>query len=164
MPRNHFRLLKEAGYLYDSSWHPACLPHRPWDCFKRKSPFLRWGIVEIPISTLAGVPISWIWMRNGGLWLAKWGVYYNWIFQRPAVFYLHSWEFEALPVVAGLPNYIIHKTGSEFLNAVQAMIGYFKSRGFHFQRLDCVAENLGRVSKVSRTGCPPVSIRRVLLI
>jgi len=137
---DHFLLLNKAGYRYDSSLHPALLPHQPFNLFKSQSPFHREAIVEIPISTLGGLPVSWVCMRNGGRWLAQLAVYYNRMFNRHAVLYFHSWEFEPLPAVKGLPTFVTRRTGDEFLNMVAEFIVYFRNRGFVFDRMDRLAD------------------------
>ncbi len=137
---DHFKMLKEAGYKYDSSVHAALLPGQFFNVFRPKSIFGSEGIVEIPISTLGIFPISWVWFRNSGSWLAKLGVQYNQLFRRPVVFYLHSWEFESLPSARGLPRYITRKTGIEFLNMVAEFIDYLRERGFSFNLMDELAD------------------------
>ena len=137
---DHFLFLNQAGYRYDSSLHPAFLPHQPFNLFRSKSLFLKGAVVEIPISTLGGLPVSWVWMRNTGLWLGRLAVYYNRVFNRPAVFYLHSWEFEPLPSVRGLPVFMTRRTGDEFLNMVAEFINTSKDRGFLFDRMDRLAD------------------------
>ena len=137
--KDHFAALKHAGYRYDSSFHPALLP-RPFDLFKSSAPFLVDGVVEIPISTLAGVPVSWVVMRNIGLWLARLAVYYNRLRTRDVVFYFHSWEFEPLPSVDGLPKYVTRATGSEFLGMLTTLVLEFQGEGFLFCRMDEMAD------------------------
>jgi peptidoglycan/xylan/chitin deacetylase (PgdA/CDA1 family) len=134
--KDHFLLLKKAGYQYDSSLHPALLPHRPFDLFKSESPFDVDGVVEVPISTLAGLPVSWVFMRNSGLWLARLAVYYNRLRGRDVVLYFHSWDFEPLPAVRGLPRYVTRATGRDFLAMIANLIIEFKKKAFHFCRMD----------------------------
>jgi len=134
--RDHFLLLKGAGYQYDSSLHPALLPHRPFDVFKSKSPFSVDGVVEIPISTLAGLPVSWVFMRNLGVWLARWAVSYNRMLARDLVLYFHSWDFEPLPAVPGLPRYVTRATGRDFLAMMAKLIIEFQKKGFSFCRME----------------------------
>jgi peptidoglycan/xylan/chitin deacetylase (PgdA/CDA1 family) len=140
MSGDHFDLLRRAGYVYDSSFHPALLPHQPLNVFLSSSPFEKEGIVEIPVSTLAGLPVSWICMRNCGAWLAKAAVYYNRLFQRNAVFYLHSWEFERLPDVPKLPRLAVRRAGAEFSNMIEKMVRYLQSRGFVFAQMKRLAD------------------------
>ena len=140
MSQDHFELLRQAGYRYDSSLHPALLPHQPLNVFRRKYPFAREGVVEIPVTTLAGLPVSWIWMRNCGPWLPKAAVYYNRIFGRDAVLYLHSWEFEPLPALPHLPRWIVRRTGKEFLNMLEAFVRHFQRKGFIFDQMRRLAD------------------------
>lgn len=137
---DHFLLLRNAGYRYDSSIHPAFLPHQPLGLFKSKSLFHREAVVEIPISTLGGLPVSWVWMRNSGVWLARLAVHYNRLFNRHAVFYLHSWEFEPLPSMKGLPAFVTRKTGTEFVNMLETFITGLKNRGFSFGHMNGLAD------------------------
>jgi peptidoglycan/xylan/chitin deacetylase (PgdA/CDA1 family) len=137
---DHFALVREAGYRYESSVHPALLPNQPLSVFQARAPFENGGVIEIPLSALAGLPVSWIWMRNSGAWLAKAAVYYNRLFGRDAVFYLHSWEFEALPAVPKLPRAVVRRTGAEFLNMVDGLVCYFQSKGFVFEPMRRLAD------------------------
>ncbi len=138
--KDHFMMLREAGYQYDSSLHPALLPHRPLDLFKSKAPFRVDGVVEIPISTLAGIPVSWVFMRNSGLWLARLAVHYNRLLARAAVLYFHSWDFEPLPSVQGLPRYVTRATGEDFLAMIAKFIVEFQRKGFLFCRMHELAD------------------------
>jgi peptidoglycan/xylan/chitin deacetylase (PgdA/CDA1 family) len=140
MSQDHFTLVSEAGYRYDSSVHPALLPHRPLCVFQARAPFESEGVVEIPLSTVGGLPVSWIWMRNLGAWLAKAAVYYNRLFGRAAVFYLHSWEFEPLPVVPKLPRAVVRRTGAEFIAMVEGLVCYFQREGFVFEQMKRLAD------------------------
>lgn len=140
MSRDHFALVSEAGYRYDSSVHPALLPNQPLSVFQSGAPFQNEGVVEVPLSTLAGFPVSWIWMRNSGAWLAKAAVYYNRIFRRDAVFYLHSWEFEPLPNVPKLPRVVVRRTGAEFLSMVEGLVCHFQRKGFVFDQVKRLAD------------------------
>lgn len=140
MSRDHFEMLRQAGYRYDSSLHPALLPHQPLNVFRPRNPFAREGVVEIPVMTLAGLPVSWIWMRNCGPWLPKAAVYYNRIFRRDAVLYLHSWEFEPLPELPNLPRWIVRRTGKEFLNMLDAFVRHFQKKGFIFEQMRRLAD------------------------
>jgi peptidoglycan/xylan/chitin deacetylase (PgdA/CDA1 family) len=138
--RDHFALVSAAGYRYDSSVHPALLPHRPASVFQARAPFEIQGVLEIPLSALAGLPVSWIWMRNAGGWLAKAAVYYNRMFGRAAVFYLHSWEFERLPEVPKLPRAVVRRTGAPFTDMIGALVYWFQSRGFVFEQMTRLAD------------------------
>jgi peptidoglycan/xylan/chitin deacetylase (PgdA/CDA1 family) len=138
--RDHFANLQRAGYRYDSSVHPALLPHQPFNVFHRRGLFESHGVVEIPLTTLAGLPVSWSWMRNCGAWLPKAAVTYNGLFGRAAVLYLHSWEFEPLPELPNLPRWIVRRTGKEFLNMLEAFVSYFQRKGFIFDQMRRLAD------------------------
>jgi len=138
----HFELLRRAGYVYDSSWHPALLPGRIGDLLKSKPSLEQNGIIEIPISTLGALPVSWVWMRNCGPWLARCATRYNHLLHRPAVFYLHCWEFESLPNIPGVPGYVTRKTGGEFLKMLAGLIRSFQRQGQMLGRMDMMVEDL----------------------
>ena len=140
MGPDHFQLLREAGYRYDSSLHPALMPHQPWNVLRSSRPFTAHGVVEIPLTTLGGLPVSWVWMRNCGTWLPRAAVRQSRLLGRDAVFYLHSWEFEPLPSVPGLPSWIVRRTGPAFLAMLEGFVRHFQHRGFVFERMRRLAD------------------------
>lgn len=133
---DHFQLLKECGYRYDSSVHPVLHPYQPFAVFQPKSPFLKEGILEIPIATLGGLPVSWVWMRNAGSWLPRLSVTYNHWLGREPVLYVHSWDFEPLPSVPGVPRYVTRRTGQAFLDIIDRFVKGSQAKGASFGRMD----------------------------
>jgi len=101
------RVLRRAGYRYDSSIFPVRhdrygIPDAPTGLHRRE------GIWEIPLSVLelsgARLPVA-----GGGyfrlypLWLTRWAIRRLERLGRPAVVYLHPWEFDpSQPRVPGL--------------------------------------------------------------
>ncbi|MDD1749890.1 MAG: polysaccharide deacetylase family protein [Methanothrix sp.] len=140
--QGHFGMLDRAGYAYDSSWHPALLPGRIGELLKSRPGMQQDGIIEIPISTLGALPVSWVWLRNSGPWLARWAARYNHLLRRAAVFYLHCWEFEPLPSVRGVPGYVTRRTGGEFLNMLAGLIRSFQRQGKVVGRMDRILDGL----------------------
>ena len=84
--RNHFKLLKEHGYSYDSSL-ARFFPGRYANFNMRGKPFIQDGVIEIPSP-------NFVWpMINAGLSYLKLLHPVSKIFQKPYMFYLHPWEF-----------------------------------------------------------------------
>lgn len=129
-----FQLLLDSGYTYDSSVHPAIVPGYYYN-FKEPlehyRPLKDKPLLEIPPSVFPGIrmPISWIWMRNLGNWIARYGVRAN-IKKRDVILYFHTWEFVEMPKVKGVPFYISRNTGSSFLQRLDKFIKEFKDIEF----------------------------------
>jgi len=121
-------IIKE-GYKYDSSIHSAIIPR-----YKYKNRVQ--GIKEIPLSVmpLVRLPISWVWMRNIGLWWTKLGVKANLGMGRDVVLYFHPWEFVELPKIKGVPFYVTRNCGDGFLSKLKELIKSLKSQEFGLMR------------------------------
>ena len=122
-------IIKE-GYKYDSSIHPSIIPR-----YKHRNQNVK-GIKEIPLSVmpLVRLPISWIWMRNIGLWWTKLGVKANLGMGRDVVLYFHPWEFVELPKIKGVPFYVTRNCGDGFLSRLEELIKSLKSQEFGLMR------------------------------
>jgi peptidoglycan/xylan/chitin deacetylase (PgdA/CDA1 family) len=127
-----YEALAELKFEYDSSVHPAVLPGRLADVMQEKKPHKIGQVVEVPISTLLGLPISWWWMRNIGLWYTALGCKVSLMMHGYALLYFHPWEFTTMPEVKGLPAHITNRTGPEALSDIDRLISSFKRRGCEF--------------------------------
>jgi|GEM_PF-717947 len=129
-------IIKE-GYSYDSSIHPTIIPRYKNDYPKKQEPYIlelssNEKIKEIPASVMPLIrgPISWVWMRNIGMWWTKLGMKLNLRAGRSAVIYLHPWEFVNLPKIGGVPSYITRNCGNRFLKKLEGLIKSFKKYEF----------------------------------
>lgn len=135
-------IIQKNGFSYDSSLHPAIVPGYYYN-FRHSLDTHYSGknreILEIPISVIPYIrmPISWIWMRNLGNWVARYGVRAN-IKSRDVVLYFHTWEFVDIPNVKGVPFYVNRNTGNTFLQRLDRFIKEFKE--LEFGKLEEVAK------------------------
>jgi peptidoglycan/xylan/chitin deacetylase (PgdA/CDA1 family) len=139
---NLYRVLSELGFKYDSSVHPAVLPGHLFGFLGRGDVHLIGGVVEVPMSTLFGLPISWWWMRNIGVWYTRVGCEWGLRLHKYALLYFHPWEFTTLPKVKGLPKHMTSGTGQEALVGLERMLVSFKKRGCSFATVSEIASSL----------------------
>lgn len=122
------------SYRYDSSTNPVSFPHyrKTGVSFEKMTTM---AMTEIPVSNmpLVRLPISWVCMRNVGLWWTNLGVWLNLRLGCDAVLYFHPWEFVELPRIKGVPFYITRKCGQRSLGDLEKLIIRFrKSRRNRF--------------------------------
>ncbi|MBI2573126.1 polysaccharide deacetylase family protein [Candidatus Woesearchaeota archaeon] len=125
-------VVREAGFLYDSSLHPTYVPGRYNHFFKNSKPHLVDGLVVFPLSVspLWRAPLSWIWFRNMPLVYSKGHARLLGLSDDCLHLYFHPWEFVDLSAWKGkIPASIIRKTGVEFEKKVEEFIGWCLSRG-----------------------------------
>lgn len=132
---NH-ELLKEAGYLYDSSLHPTFLPGRYNHLDKPRLPYRETnGLLTLPASVVPGIrfPLFWLSMHHLPLSLylrlmsytAKHDAYLN--------VYYHPWEFIELNTLGlRLPRLVTRNSGTEMCHRLRTLIRYLKSEGLSF--------------------------------
>ena len=91
-----YTVLKKVPFLYSSSLHPTYVPGRYNHLRKPQTPFIKEGVLEIPVSVapVVRLPVSWVWFRTGGLTYAK--VVTSFITTPYIAIYFHPWEFVPL--------------------------------------------------------------------
>jgi peptidoglycan/xylan/chitin deacetylase (PgdA/CDA1 family) len=137
---NRFRppaasVLKAVGLRWTSNLHPTWVPghydHRGEPRHIHRCD----GLVEIPVSVTPRLrlPASWFWMRNLG------GAYLRAVARRCIRdtgflnLYVHTWEFAALPRLAGLSllqRLSMRRTGDPFLRLLDRFLAWTKERGY----------------------------------
>ncbi len=107
-------VLSSLKYRYDSSLTKV----------KFSKSFKINKILEIPISVfpVVKVSMSWLWMRNLGLWWTRLGSQMNLKQNKNVILFFHPWEFVDLPRIKGLPFYITKNTGDRFLRKLDLFI------------------------------------------
>lgn len=133
--QDHFQLLEETGYSYDSSLIPSRkIPgwyggefdqHRPGPVNKINSDWPS-AITEFPVSVMPHLrlPISGTWLRFFGVQYTRIGMH---LLARRGilpVLYIHPWEFVDLPEVPGVPKRVYFRTGSWMRNALEEMLNW----------------------------------------
>ena len=133
IPPDHFDLLVDTGYEYDSSVVPC-----------RKIPGWYGGewsmrhlcdadqLVEGAPSNIAELPIAvmpWVGLPLTGTWLRFFGVRYTILGMHllarqgiVPVLYVHPWEFCELPTIAGVPRRIYWRSGEWMQRALTVIL------------------------------------------
>jgi len=138
MPRlkkTDLSVVKEAGYLYDSSINPTYLPGRynnlayPTTLYKDK----KCGLWEMPFSVapFTRFPLFWLSFKN-----IPFFVYYY--FCRQVInkrkylhLYFHPWEFTDISHIK-IPAYIKRKSGEKLLQRLEKLIVKLQKKGARF--------------------------------
>jgi len=141
MQKVNFDLLKDAGYVYDSSLNPTFIPGR-YNHFRRSRLIFEKanGIIECPsvVTPFFRIPLFWLCFHNFCLW------FYLWLFgitlqhDGYAVLYFHPWEFIDLKQSKqwNIPFYIKKHSGEKMEGRLDKFISHYISKGVLFERLD----------------------------
>ncbi len=126
------KLIKDAGYLYDSSLNPTYLPGRYNHFFKAKTLFFdknaNISVLPFSVSPLIRFPLFWLSFKN---------IPFSWYFllckqalmaDKYLHLYFHPWEFTDLSEFA-IPAYIKKKSGQILLNQLEKLIMKLKDKG-----------------------------------
>ena len=134
-----FTVLKENGYIYDSSVIPTFIPgyygrlnlnFRPyWISLGSSGGDRHRKILEIPVSVnpIFPLPLGAAWMRNFGFSWVRFGIKTNFLFGNPVVFYIHPRDVLSLPRVEGIPRHVYRNVGSRSVKMLDDMLGYVRS-------------------------------------
>jgi peptidoglycan/xylan/chitin deacetylase (PgdA/CDA1 family) len=136
-----YGVLSELSFEYDSSVHPALLPGRMSGLFNKRGVNMVNGIVEVPISTFFGLPISWWWMRNIGVKYTLLGCEVSLRQNGYALLYLHPWEFTKMPEVKGVPHHITRDTGEKALENIEKLVVTLRGNGRRFGTIHDIIES-----------------------
>lgn len=144
MPVSEIEIAK-AGYKYNSSLNPTCIPGRYNNLRRPRTPFIEDGVLQIPASVTP-------WLRFPLFWLACHNLpaaLYRLMCRRTLYhdghlcIYFHPWEFTPL---AEHPEYklsriITNRSGDGMIQTLDRFIDYFKNRGAEFDTMSSFAEN-----------------------
>lgn len=98
MGKVSYEALAQAGYSYDSSLHPTCIPGRYNHRDLPRLPYMEGEVLEIPTSVTPWfrIPLFWLAFHNYPWWiyksLCRWTHRHDGLF----VIYFHPWEFVEL--------------------------------------------------------------------
>lgn len=130
---DHFDLLDETGYSYDSSVAPCRrIPGFYGGEYDVQEPTLASAlqsgapdsVTELPIAVMPGLglPLT-------GTWIRFFGVRYTYLGMKllarrgiTPVLYVHPWELSALPSVDGVPERVYVRTGAYMWRAVEYLL------------------------------------------
>lgn len=133
LPADHFTLLAEAGYDYDSSvidsrripgWYGGGYSLRapaPASTIDRDAPP---NLVELPVSAMPGLrlPLTGAWLRFFGPRYTVLGMHLLARRGITPVLYVHPWEFVDLPAVEGVPTRVYWHTGDWMCRALERIL------------------------------------------
>jgi hypothetical protein len=130
--KTEFSLIKEAGYIYDSSVNPTCIPGRYNYFFNRKTLYhdSRSSVIEIPLSVtpIIRFPLFWLSFKN-----LPPVVYLN--LCKEVLFtesYLHivfhPWEFAEICSFK-IPWYVKNPSGKQLLSRFEKLLVGLRKKG-----------------------------------
>jgi peptidoglycan/xylan/chitin deacetylase (PgdA/CDA1 family) len=146
---DHFDLLGNTGYRYDSSVNPCrSIPGWYGGVYEIKRPVPAREInmtaparlAEIPVAVMPGLglPLT-------GTWIRFFGVYYTLLGMKllarrgiVPVLYIHPWELVDLPAVEGIPDRVYWRTGDYMRRAVRHIL----NTDFEFISVGQLAEEI----------------------
>lgn len=134
MKKNNYNELKRCGYLYDSSVNPAYIPGRYNNSKMPRRPFMKNGIIEIPVSVATSMRVPMFWLA---LHIFPKNVYYRLAkiaLKRDGYFatYFHPWEFADLAEYSAVPGYIKHNSGMSLAGRLEGLICEMQKDGGRF--------------------------------
>ena len=105
-------LVKEAGYLYDSSVNPTYLPGKYNYTSSPIRPYWKEGIAEIPAAVVPGIRFPLFWLSFKNLPLSVYLALCRYSLHRTGLLnlYFHPWEFADLEGFK-IPSFIIRPHG-----------------------------------------------------
>ncbi len=100
--------LLDAGYKYNASLNPTFIPGRYNQLDQPKIPFMKDGILEIPVTVSPHLrfPLFWLSFKNLPLWMYKKLTKDSLSFYGTINLYFHPWEFTDLSKYSKIPKYV----------------------------------------------------------
>ena len=144
---DHFELLAETGYAYDSSIAPSrSIPGWYGGAYDIDAPVPASAIspagsdalTEVPIAVMPGLrlPLTGTWIRFFGVRYTLLGMELLARRNIAPVLYVHPWELVDLPAVDGVPKRVYWRTGSYMRRAVRRIL----DSSFDFVSVEQVVE------------------------
>ncbi|NIO44337.1 MAG: polysaccharide deacetylase family protein [Candidatus Aenigmarchaeota archaeon] len=133
MKHPSYNVLRECGFLYDSSLHPTYIPGYYNNFFSKRKIFKQDNIFIVPISVapILRAPFSWLWFRNMPLLYSKICTNSCLIDLDFVNIYFHPWEFvdiKTYNLTKLPPKFYIKNTGKDLLKRLKVFINYYKSK------------------------------------
>ena len=134
MPRMRTVAMEEvlkAGYKYDSSINPTCIPGRYNNFHLSRTVYDEKGVKRIPTSVTPNlrIPLFWLAFKN-----SPYALYKKWVLQTLkhdgyVCLYFHPWEFSNAIRETAIPNYTKRWCGEPLLDRLQQLIKDLTSEG-----------------------------------
>ncbi len=128
--------IEKAGFLYNSSLNPACIPGRYIHLATSRTWFMRGRVMEIPASVTPWfrIPLFWLALHNFPEWLYY--AFVSRVLHHDGYFvtYFHPWEFYHLKEHPEfkMPFIIKNHCGDELASRLDRFIKKFKEGGEDF--------------------------------
>ena len=137
MKQVDIELIKEAGFLYDSSINPINLPGRYNFSHMPRTAYTDNQLLRIPTSVTPGIrfPLFWLAFKNLPYWLYKKMAARTLYKDGYLNLYFHPWEFAELEGYK-LPKYIKKLSGKKLANRLDRFLGDIKTSTVFCQMQD----------------------------
>ncbi len=124
------RLLREAGYAYNSSENPIFLPGRYNNIRRPRTAYLDDGLLNIPISASPRLrtPLFWLAIKNFPMWLIRSASRRCLDRDGYLCIFFHPWELLDLSGY-GLPRYITRRDGQAMIDRLNAYLDFLTPLG-----------------------------------
>ena len=132
------KYLLEAGYTYNASLNPTFIPGRYNHLDKSKTPFMKDGILEIPVTVSPHLrfPLFWLSFKNLPLWIYKKLTNDSLSFYDTINLYFHPWEFTDLSDYSKIPKYIRRNSNGALLKRLDDYISWLKKQNVEFLTIE----------------------------
>ena len=145
-PVNGFRMARmmpveeeeihKAGYLYNSSLNPTCIPGRYNHLGQPRTYFMKDGVLQLPASVtpIVRFPLFWLAYHNLPATLYRKLALWTWKEDGYFLTYFHPWEFSARlrEPAFGVPGYLTHCSGTNLQRKFIRLLEWLKARGCRF--------------------------------
>lgn len=128
--------VRKAGYLYNSSINPTCLPGRYNNLDRPRTWFKEAGIWQIPasVSPILRFPLFWLSFHNLPIKIYQWLAVRTHKKDGYLNIYFHPWEFTDLGDKErfGFPGYVSRNSGKKMIKRMNSFIGDLKRKKYRF--------------------------------
>ena len=141
-PVNGFRMARmmpveeeeihKAGYLYNSSLNPTCIPGRYNHLGQPRTHFMKDVVLQLPASVtpIVRFPLFWLAYHNLPATLYRKLALWTWKEDGYFLTYFHPWEFSARlrEPAFGVPGYLTHCSGTDLQRKFIRLLEWLKAR------------------------------------
>ncbi len=128
--------IEKAGYTYNSSLNPACIPGRYIHLTMPRIWFMRGKVMQIPASVTPWIRFPLFWLSLHNLPQALYHSMTRWVLRHDGYFvtYFHPWEFYELNAHREykMPYIIRKNSGDKMIQRLDNLIKMLKQRGEKF--------------------------------
>ncbi|MEG1543225.1 MAG: polysaccharide deacetylase family protein [Tannerellaceae bacterium] len=130
------KAIADAGYTYNSSLNPTCIPGRYCHLNKPRRWFYKEGVLQLPVSVTPWLrfPLFWLSCHHLPTFIYHLLALRTYRYDGYLITYFHPWEFVELGKMKelNLPYVITHHSGQDMVGRLNDFIAYFKSKGVPF--------------------------------